>query len=125
MKKFLKNKWHLHLLTTPMGVLFLHLAQKGFLALDDVGVVFQAFLTIFISVAVAFCVEWYQGIKGYNRTSEQLKQSNLDILVSAVGGVLSIILFFCFKSFYAEIFYSLLAIILILEGVRRYEKSRF
>ena len=37
MKNLLNKKWHLHLLTLPLGILAIYYAKQGFLYLDKVG----------------------------------------------------------------------------------------
>lgn len=97
MKRFFENKWHLHSLTLPGSYFFLWLMQKNFLDLGDVGAFFQSFLAIFTSSAIAFAVEWYQGTKGYNKTPEQRRVSNLDILVSIIASTVGVILFWAVR----------------------------
>lgn len=92
-RKFIKNKWHLHSLTLPGTLLFMYLMQRNFLHLLDTGKFFQSFIAIFVSAAIAFCVEWYQGVKGYNRTPEQQKVAIGDFLVSVGASVVGVIIF--------------------------------
>jgi hypothetical protein len=85
---FLKNKWHLHSLTLPACILWVWLmVTYDFLDLRDTGKFFHVFICTFSSLAVAFVVEWLQGkFFGANRTAEQVKASNLDMLASTVAG---------------------------------------
>lgn len=85
---FIKNKWHLHSLTLPFNILFVWLmVNYNFLHLEDTGKFFHVFICTFLSGFVAFAVEWVQGVFfGANKTPEQVKASNLDMLVSTIGG---------------------------------------
>lgn len=85
---FLKNKWHLHSLTLPFNILFIWLMNKyNFLHLADTGTFFHIFICVFSSAAVAFIVEWIEGaFFGANKTPEQVKGSNLDMLASIIAG---------------------------------------
>lgn len=92
MKNILAKKWHLHMLTLPMSCVFIHFALKGFLQLDETGNFFIAFITIFISAALGFTVEWIQGaFFGANKTPDEVKASNLDILACIIGGTIGVI----------------------------------
>jgi hypothetical protein len=86
---FVKNKWHLHSLTLPACILWVWLmVTYDFLDLKDTGKFFHVFICTFSSAAVAFLVEWVQGaFFGANKTPEQVKASNLDMLVSTLGGL--------------------------------------
>lgn len=70
--------------------------QDNFLDLADVGRLFQGFLAVFTSAFIAFAVEWVQGAMGYNKTPEQRKASNLDMLVSIGASVVGVAIFFIF-----------------------------
>ena len=85
---FITNKWHLHSLTLPACILWIWLiVNYNFLHLEDTGTFFHVFLCTFSSAGVAFVVEWIQGVFfGANRTPEQRKASNLDMLTSTVAG---------------------------------------
>ena len=85
---FITNKWHLHSLTLPACILWVWLmVTYDFLDLRDTGKFFHVFICAFSSAAVAFVVEWIQGVFfGANKTPEQVKASNLDMLVSTVAG---------------------------------------
>ena len=85
---FIKNKWHLHSLTLPFNILFIWLmVTYNFLHLEDTGTFFHIFICVFSSAAVAFLVEWVQGVFfGANKTPEQVKASNLDMLASIIAG---------------------------------------
>ncbi len=85
---FVKNKWHLHSLTLPACILWVWLmVTYDFLHLRDTGKFFHVFICTFSSAAVAFLVEWIQGVFfGANKTPEQVKASNLDMLASTVAG---------------------------------------
>jgi hypothetical protein len=85
---FITNKWHLHSLTLPACILWVWLmVNYNFLHLRDTGTFFHVFLCTFSSAGVAFVVEWIQGVFfGANRTPEQRKASNLDMLTSTVAG---------------------------------------
>ena len=85
---FITNKWHLHSLTLPACILWVWLmVTYDFLHLRDTGKFFHVFLCTFSSAAVAFVVEWIQGVFfGANKTPEQVKASNLDMLASTVAG---------------------------------------
>jgi hypothetical protein len=82
------NKWHLHSLTLPFNILFVWLmVNYNFLHLEDTGKFFHVFLCTFSSAAVAFVVEWVQGVFfGANKTPEQVKASNFDMLTSTIAG---------------------------------------
>ncbi len=98
MKQFFKNRWHLHALTLPGSYFFLWLMQRNFLDLGDIGAFFQSFMAIFASACIAFVVEWVQGaFFGANRTQEEGKASNLDILVSIIASTIGVILFWAIK----------------------------
>ena len=100
LEQIIKNKWHLHFSLTFLGaLLLLWITDKypNFMDIGNSGNFLQGFLTIFSAGAVAFCVEYYQGLKGYNRTAEQRKASNLDMLVSVLGATLATILYFVIK----------------------------
>ena len=85
---FITNKWHLHSLTLPACILWVWLmVTYDFLHLRDTGKFFLVFICTFSSAAVAFLVEWVQGVFfGANKTPEQVKASNLDMLTSTVAG---------------------------------------
>jgi len=85
---FVKNKWHLHSLTLPACILWVWLmVTYDFLHLRDTGKFFHVFICTFSSAAVAFLVEWVQGVFfGANKTEPEVKASNLDMLASTVAG---------------------------------------
>jgi len=87
----LNRKYHLHLLTIPLGILLIHLADQNFLHLKEAGNLMVWFLVVFLSFSLGFLVEWVQGaVFGANGTSEELKESNLDILISGLGGFIAV-----------------------------------
>lgn len=85
---FIKNKWHLHSLTLPFNILFIWLMTTyNFLNLNNTGTFFHIFICVLSSVVVAFLVEWIEGVFfGANKTTEQVKASNLDMLASIIAG---------------------------------------
>jgi len=116
MKELLNKKWHLHLLTLPLGILFIHYGEKGFLHLDDVGGFALGFFTVLFSFFAGFLVEWAEGFFfGANNTKEEIKQAKLDILACVVGGALAVV----FGGNLSVALYSFVAIIVI-EILRRY-----
>ena len=87
----LNKKYHLHLLTIPLGILLIHLANQNFMYLKDAGNFMIWFLVVFLSFAAGFLVEWVQGaVFGANSTPAESKESNLDILISGLGGFIAI-----------------------------------
>lgn len=117
---FLKNKWHLHSLTLPACILWVWLmVTYDFLDLRDTGKFFHVFICTFSSAGVAFLVEWIQGVFfGANKTPEQVKASNLDMLASTVAGFVGALLAVIFPPATTLIWLSLI-IITILELYRR------
>jgi hypothetical protein len=95
-KLFIKNKWHYHSLTLPLVLLSMWLVDKyNILQLRDTGNFFVSFLAIFVSAAVAFMVEWVEGVFfGANKTPSEAKASNLDMLVSIIAGALGVVIHF-------------------------------
>jgi hypothetical protein len=85
---FVKNKWHLHSLTLPACILWVWLmVTYDFLNLRDTGGFFHVFICTFSSAAVAFLVEWVQGVFfGANKTAPEVKASNFDMLTSTIAG---------------------------------------
>lgn len=85
---FVKNKWHLHSLTLPACILWVWLmVTYDFLNLRDTGKFFHVFICTFSSGAVAFLVEWVQGVFfGANKTAPEVKASNFDMLTSIIAG---------------------------------------
>lgn len=115
-----REKDHLHALTLPFSILFMYLGIKhNFLHLNDTGGFFQSFITVFICFCAAFCVEWYQGVRGYNRTPEQHKRSWQDILVSVVASVIGVILYWLIPSFSLIIAGAFTIAILLIEVGRK------
>jgi len=87
----LARKYHLHLLTIPLGILLIHLADQNFMYLKDAGNFMIWFLVVFLSFAAGFIVEWIQGaVFGANSTPSESKESNLDILISGLGGFIAV-----------------------------------
>jgi len=87
----LNKKYHLHLLTIPLGILLIHLANQNFMYLKDAGNFMICFLVVFLSFSAGFLVEWVQGaVFGANSTNSEIKESNLDILISGLGGFIAI-----------------------------------
>jgi len=90
-KSILNRKYHLHLLTIPLGILLIHLADQNFLHLKEAGNFMTWFLVVFLSFSLGFLVEWVQGaFFGANGTPAELKESNLDILISGLGGFIAV-----------------------------------
>lgn len=55
----------------------------------------QGFLCVFCSLSLAFAIEWIQGaFYGANRTPEERRASNWDMIVSTIAGTLAMIIFF-------------------------------
>jgi hypothetical protein len=88
-KQFLKNRWHLHLLTMPIAFGVQQLVKKcNFMYLNGTGDVFTVFIITFAAFATAFAIEWVQGVMGGGYANEeQLKASKLDILVGVIGAL--------------------------------------
>lgn len=91
MKDLLNKKWHLHLLTLPIGILFILYAKQGFLYLNKVGDFWLGALVIFFSLFAASGIEMVEGLLGANRTKKEVVQSRLDILACIIGGILSVV----------------------------------
>ena len=77
MKNLLNKKWHLHLLTLPLGILAIYYAKQGFLYLDKVGDFWLGALVIFFSLFFADLVEKTQGLLGANRTKKPVEEDDL------------------------------------------------
>jgi hypothetical protein len=91
MDKFLKDHGR-HLWMGVITLIFIPLCVKFQLFdLHNVGVFFRLFLSLFVSTAVGFCIEWYQGVfynanKGVPGESFWQRHWVKDMVVTGVSG---------------------------------------
>jgi len=91
----------------------------NFLHLKDTGTFFHIFICVFSSAAVAFLVEWVQGVFfGANKTPDQVKASNLDMLASIIAGTIGALIGVIFTP---ALFFALIytIIVILIELYRR------
>lgn len=98
------SKWHLlaaGFTMLFMGLIynynFMYLQNAKFSGIANSQYILQIFLCGFGSLSVGGLVEWYQGIKGANKTEEELKGSDFDIIVTTISGI-------CGGLFYLAVF---------------------
>lgn len=90
------NKWHLHIpIGAVLGFLSFVILNPTFNGVPDS---FKFFINTFVVFCLAFFWEWYQGFfYGANTTKEEVFEAKKDIIVSTLGGLIGVIIYYiCF-----------------------------